>query len=280
MRVPRFGLKAGFFQPGFDHGIGLRGVVGWGKHIEGIETNPLAEILIGEWNILDVGAGERKHSHDRFSDNAPRANQANDRPADRLDHANEFFERGRFPMFGEGAKCIFEANGAEVRLPVALVNPKSDATTGGDFLAKAEHPALGIGSVLHHSDGIDGIERAISEGQGEEGRLDAMEFGVSVEVGSAGIDRRAEVEGDHLCAIGEGDLGESAGATAAVEDDRACEGGLRPLGDPVKTFSRKVGAVLGVELEPSIFVPLQTEGVRIVLGFDEAGNGVHDGEAL
>ena len=49
---------------------------------------------------------------------------------------------------------------------------------------------------------------------------------------------------------------------------------------PVKTFSRKVGAVLGIELEPSIFVPLQSEGVRIVLGFYEAGNGVHDGEAL
>ena len=115
MRVPRFGLKAGFFQPGFDHGIGLRGVVGWGKHIEGIETNPLAEIFIGERNILDVGAGEGKHPHDRFSDNAPRANQANDRPADRLDHANEFFERGRFPMFGEGAKCIFEANPCDVK---------------------------------------------------------------------------------------------------------------------------------------------------------------------
>ena len=99
-----------------------------------------------------------------------------------------------------------------------------------------------------------------------------------LQIFAARIHRRTQVQRNDFRAIGQRYLRETPGPAAAVEDHRATERRLGPFSDGVKALPREGGAVLGVQLQPRVLVPLQAERVGVILLFHKARDCADDGK--
>ena len=99
-----------------------------------------------------------------------------------------------------------------------------------------------------------------------------------LQIFAARIHRRTQVQRNDFRAIGQRYLRETPGPAAAIEDHCAAQRLRRPFGDGVKALPREGGAVLGIQLQPRILVPLQAKRVGVILPFNKARDRPDNGK--
>ena len=193
-------------------------VVGRRIHVEGVQTDPFAEIPIAERNVLQVSRSDWKQSHDDFAGQSALPRNTVDRPADAFEAIAEVLNLLARHFHGPGAQQILEPDGTKVGLPVALVDPEPDLATGFDHFAYLHHRPFGIGGVLDHSDAVGIVEGSRPERHFVDRSLDHIEMWRIAQVSLAGLHRLAEVHSRHFRTGGQRDLCKAPGTATRVED--------------------------------------------------------------